>query len=102
MADNLKCQEFALNLGFNEVLSRDREKEQGGGGGVCVRDRKGGGSGKQRSVWVEQSCFRYSVSLLGVPEWIHRGRLCWLTASLRCCINKGWLSQAMYSAPHVE
>lgn len=45
----------------------------GEGGGVCVRDRNGGGSMKQMSFWVEQSWFRYSVSLLGVPEWIHRG-----------------------------
>lgn len=82
-------------------MEREREKKKGGGS-VCVRDRKGGSSGKQRSIWVEQSCFRYSVSLFGVPGWIHRGKQRRLTASLRCSINKGWLSQATYSSPHVK
>lgn len=56
---------------------------------VCVRDRKGGRSGKQRSIWVEQSCFRYSMSLFGAPGRMHRGKQCRLTASLRWSINKG-------------
>lgn len=38
-------------------------------GGVRVRGEAALES--KRSIWVEQSCFRYSVSLFGVPGWIH-------------------------------
>lgn len=42
-------------------------REGGGGGGV----RGEAALESKRSIWVEQSCFRYSVSLFGVPGRIH-------------------------------
>lgn len=52
-------------------------------------------------IGVQKSCFRYRVSLCGAPGWREGGR-CHLTASPRCSINKGRLSQTIYNSAHVN
>lgn len=50
---------------------------------------------------VQKSRFRYDVSRCGAPGRREGGR-CQLTASPRCSINNGRLSQTIYNSAHVK
>lgn len=50
-----------------------RHRQEGLGECLCKRPKKKAALESKRSIWVEQSCFRYSVSLFGEAGWIHMG-----------------------------